>query len=182
MIESANSPKPSDEEPSAASLEHDSIKDSLVDLCAKGGIYYAQKNYEQAADFYSRATELQVELNGEMSPENAEILFLYGRSLFKLGQSKSDVLGGVSGNNKKKIKPEMGPAISEEIDKEKEQKTGDTNKTIPSEKTNPESENHQKTLDAKKHLFQFTGDENLEGSQEEEVNLNAYRITTPSDK
>ncbi|POS82691.1 hypothetical protein EPUL_005291, partial [Erysiphe pulchra] len=162
MTESVSSPKPLSEEPSATNHVLDSIKDSLVDLCAKGGIYYAQKNFEQAADVFSRATELQVEINGEMSPENAEILFLYGRSLFKLGQSKSDVLGGVSGNNKKKQK-------SETTSEEKGQEIDDINNNAPAEKTKSESENPQKTLDSKKQLFQFTGDENFEGSDEEEV-------------
>ncbi|RKF59965.1 NASP-related protein sim3 [Erysiphe neolycopersici] len=169
MTESICSPKPLSEEPSATSHVLDSIKDSLVDLCAKGGICYTQKNYEQAADLYSRATELQVELNGEMSPENAEILFLYGRSLFKLGQSKSDVLGEVSGNMKKKSKSETSSATSGKIGKEIGQEIDDTNNNILAQNTKAESENHQNTLDAKKQLFQFTGDENFEGSDEEEV-------------
>lgn len=73
-----------------------SLDVSLADLCAKATALYAQKKYEDAADIFSRATEMQAEMNGEMNPKNAEILFLYGRALYKVGQSKSDVLGGAA--------------------------------------------------------------------------------------
>jgi HAT1-interacting factor 1 len=73
-----------------------SLDVSLADLCAKATALYVQKKYEDAADIFSRATEMQAEMNGEMNPKNAEILFLYGRALYKVGQSKSDVLGGAA--------------------------------------------------------------------------------------
>src|SRR5688500_12887499 len=47
---------------------------------AKGAAWYAHKNYAEAAEVYSRASILQAELNGETSPDKAEILFHYGRS------------------------------------------------------------------------------------------------------
>lgn len=62
---------------SAAAMEvFNNVKVSLADLCAKGTAQYAHKNFEEAADLYARAAELQAELNGEMSPDNADILFL----------------------------------------------------------------------------------------------------------
>jgi HAT1-interacting factor 1 len=78
-----------------------SLKVSLADLSAKATAFYAHKNYDEAAEVYAQAAEMQAEMNGEMSPDNAEILFLYGRALFKVGQSKSDVLGGKAPDAKK---------------------------------------------------------------------------------
>ena len=71
-----------------------SLKVTLADLCARAAAQYAHRAYEVATDTYAQAAELQAEINGEMNPENAEVLFLYGRALFKLGQGKSTVLGG----------------------------------------------------------------------------------------
>ncbi|CAK7200961.1 hypothetical protein SEUCBS139899_003661 [Sporothrix eucalyptigena] len=139
-----------------------SLKVSLADLCAKAAMLYSQqKNYEEAAEVYARAAEMQAEINGEMDPENAEILFLYGRSLFKVGQSKSDVLGGKA--------PEA----------DKKEKTG---KTETKEKTAPEGliakaiasgegsapAGPSETADSKKPLFQFAGDEEWDASDDEE--------------
>ena len=56
-----------------------SLKVSLADKSAKAAALYAHKNYEEATELYAQAAEMQAEMNGEMSPDNAEILFLYGR-------------------------------------------------------------------------------------------------------
>lgn len=70
----------------------------------------ALKNYPVAAEHYSQATEIQSELNGEMSVENADLLYLYGRCLYHVAVSKSDVLGGkVAGEETKKRKREPKP-------------------------------------------------------------------------
>lgn len=152
-----------------------SVKVSLADLCAKATSHYAYKNYEEAADYFARASELQAELNGEMDPQNAEILFLYGRSLFKVGQSKSDVLGGRAGGEKKKPK---GAATSEPAQAESsaaapsgelEKITEEGNELAPEENRGDTKEDDNK--DPKKPLFQFTGDENFEDSDGEEVSL-----------
>ncbi|EPE05466.1 histone h1-binding protein [Ophiostoma piceae UAMH 11346] len=139
-----------------------SLKVSLADLCAKAAVLYSQqKNYEEAAEVYARAAEMQAEINGEMAPENAEILFLYGRALFKVGQSKSDVLGGkapetdgAKGKKKADSKPEkksdggiIAGAISAAGSKDSE----------PSGPT-----------DAKKPLFQFSGDEEWDASDDDD--------------
>lgn len=94
MAEPSDQHEKATKELTAAQEEANSVKVTLADLSARGTAQYAHKNYEEAADLYAQASELQAELNGEMNPENAEILFLYGRALFKVGQSKSDVLGG----------------------------------------------------------------------------------------
>ncbi|TQS38726.1 hypothetical protein Golomagni_00763 [Golovinomyces magnicellulatus] len=160
------------EDSNAAAEVHDSIKNSVSDLCARGRVQYGIKNFEGAADLYSRATEIQAELNGEMNPENAEILFLYGRSLFKLGQSKSDVLGGAEGKKKKRKsspKPSVAATEIEENSKNGNIKISDSiisEKSIPN--NTPETEKQNLISESKKPLFQFTGDENFEESEEEE--------------
>lgn len=146
-----------------------SVRISLADLCAKGTSHFAHKNYTEAADYFARASELQAELNGEMDPGNAEILFLYGRSLFKVGQSKSDVLGGKAGGEKKrpkevaksKPKEDSGAAApSSELDKIAEEGIA-----LVAKKNGTEAK--QEDDAGPKPLFQFTGDENFEDSDAE---------------
>ncbi|SZF05846.1 unnamed protein product [Blumeria hordei] len=150
----------------------ESIKVSVADLCARGRTQYAHKNYEQAVDLYSRATELQAELNGELNPENAEILFLYGRSLFKLGQSKSDVLGVKTSSENVDLKNQEKSTTKREKSHEEVE---DASKKVPEPTTNMKSTSDSTVdtksdpqLQTKKNLFQFTGDENFDESDEEE--------------
>lgn len=152
-----------------------SKKVTLADLSAKGTALYAHKRYEGAADIFSRASILQAEINGETAPENAEILFHYGRSLFKVGQSKSDVLGGSApaekktkanggASSKKAAKPEEGKAATAAGQSEEgEEKKGDDKSDVP---------------EGKKLFFQFTGDENFDDeSEEDEVgNMPAFFV------
>jgi HAT1-interacting factor 1 len=67
---------------------------SLNDLISSANLQYSLKNYDAAAEIYSQATELQASISGEMDPKNAELLYLYGRCLYKVAVAKSDVLGG----------------------------------------------------------------------------------------
>lgn len=167
-----------------------SLKVSLADLTARASAIYAQKNYEEAAEAYAQAAEMQAEMNGEMAPENAEILFLYGRSLFRVGQAKSDVLGGKApategqAKPKKKVKKSKEPSDDTlsaeaavagsskdgEVDKvdtpEADKVTQEAVKIISDETSGAKAE--KKELEAKKPLFQFTGDENWDDSDEEE--------------
>jgi HAT1-interacting factor 1 len=157
------------EESSSAEEAFKSAKVSLADLCAKGTAEYAHKNYEEAADLYARASELQAELNGEMSPENAEILFLYGRALFKVGQSKSDVLGNRASGEKKK--PNGGAKVKKDAPeqeiKDEVDKVVEEGVAIIAEQQNGSGAKAAEGPDAKKPLFQFTGDENFEDSDED---------------
>lgn len=87
--------------------------DKLLDLTTRANLEYARKNYDDAADLYSDAVAVQAEQNGEMAPENAELLFLYGKCLFQVAVSKSDVLGGrVAEEDKKKKAGKIGGTSS----------------------------------------------------------------------
>lgn len=160
-----------------------SLKVSLADMSAKAAALYAHKNFEDAAEVYAQAAEMQAEMNGEMSPENAEILFLYGRALFKVGQSKSDVLGGKAPDTKKAPKAKAAP---------KKAKTSDGSASSSAQlETKPEAGQNGASAEAKveevvgqvaakeaekkddpaapkKPLFHFEGDENFDDSGEEE--------------
>ncbi|PBP22243.1 hypothetical protein BUE80_DR006851 [Diplocarpon rosae] len=154
------------EGPAAAMEAFNSVKVSLADLCAKGTAQYAHKNFEEAADLYARAAELQAGLNGEMSPDNADILFLYGRSLFKVGQSKSDVLGGKAGGEKKRP---SGISKAHEADTTKGEPKVDGEEITQEGVAIAARSNGvgEEAVDAKKPLFQFTGDENFEDSDDD---------------
>ncbi|OBT74430.1 hypothetical protein VF21_06583 [Pseudogymnoascus sp. 05NY08] len=134
---------------------HNTTLVTLADLSAKGTSHYAQRQYGEAADLFARAAELQAELNGEMDPANAEVLFLYGRSLFRVGQSKSDVLGGRAGGEKKK----------KDVKPKKEE--GGAGLAVIAEGAEKAEEKVEEAAE-KKPLFQFTGDENFEDSDEDE--------------
>lgn len=133
-----------------------SLKVSLADLSAKAAALFAHKKFDEAAEVYAQAAEMQAEMNGEMSPDNAEILFLYGRALFKVGQSKSDVLG-----NKAPEATKPKPA------KKAKATNGDAE---PKNGESAEAKVEDAAADAvkdKKPLFSFEGDENFEGSDED---------------
>lgn len=173
----------------SADLEaYNSAKVSLAEYCAKGTAEYAQKRYDDAVDHYAQAAELQAEINGEMSPENAEILFLYGRALFKVAQQQSDVLGGRAGGEKQKSKKKSGAkkvdTITEEDEsvKTEDEKKDEAGKTEAEEKADKVAEEEvaiianggaakkeeSSNTNSNKPLFTFTGDENFEDSDEEE--------------
>lgn len=90
-----------------AQPELPATKEKLEELTKAAELQYSLKNYSTAADLYADASSIQAELNGEMAPENAELLFYYGRALYKVAVAKSDVLGGkVAQEEKKKPKAE----------------------------------------------------------------------------
>lgn len=153
-----------------------SLKVSLADLSAKATALYAHKNYEEAAEVYARAAEMQSEMNGEMNPDNAEILFLYGRALFKVGQSNSDVLGGKAPEAKKPkpaktAKPAKKPKTEAtngngeteaKVEEAVEEAVGEAAKEVEAKATKDEPPAE------KKPLFHFEGDENFEVSDSDE--------------
>lgn len=146
-----------------------SKKVTLADLTAKGTALYAKKQYDEAAENFTKAAELQDEINGEMQPQNAEILFLYGRCVFKIGQSKSDVLGGKAAGEKKAEKPKpkakkAAPAAPTDApaQTEAERITEEGVAIVANETSGAKTEET-------KPLFQFTGDENFDDSDEEAV-------------
>ncbi|KAG8417463.1 hypothetical protein J3458_004967 [Metarhizium acridum] len=164
--EDAATPISRDEDPKSRRV-------SLADLSAKGTALYAHKQYEDAAEVFSRASVLQVELNGETAPENAEILFHYGRSLFKVGQSKSDVLGGPAAADQKNaaaVTSSSKPATPAVTEAPKAAQQGVANAAGQAGDAPEKKEDKTKEggPDEKKPLFQFTGDENFDDSSDEE--------------
>lgn len=160
-----------------------SLKVSLADLAARASHHYAQKHYDDAAEIYAQAAEMQAEMNGEMSPDNAEILFLYGRSLFKVGQAKSDVLGGrapavdkegekrkrknAGAKRKAKAEAAAATAVASASAVEKELAAAEEEKVVQKVAARAAKEGEQggkKELEGKKQMFQFTGDEDWDDS------------------
>ncbi|OHE99126.1 histone H1-binding protein [Colletotrichum orchidophilum] len=151
-----------------------SRKVTLADLTAKGTALYAKKQYEDATDCFTKAAELQDQVNGEMHPQNAEILFLYGRSVFKVGQSKSDVLGGKAAGEKKAVKPKSKApkktaaeptSTDAPAETEAQRITEEGVAIVASEASGAKTED---TVEEKKPLFQFTGDENFDDDSDDE--------------
>jgi HAT1-interacting factor 1 len=88
--------------PDIAEDETPKTVEDLKELTSNANLQYSLKKYEEAAELYSEALQLQDELNGEMVPENAELHYLYGRCLFKVAVANSDVLGGQVAQEKTK--------------------------------------------------------------------------------
>ena len=108
-------------------LTEESRKESqaqLAEFKAAATKEYSLKNYAVAADWYSKASELQMLLNGEMSPDNADLLYAYGRCLYHVAISKSDVLGSkVAGSGEEpKKKKRKTETVSEDVTKTGEEK------------------------------------------------------------
>ena len=118
-------------------------EEKLAVLRASAEKAYALKQYAQASELFADACEQQAKIHGsDTDLRNAPLLYQYGKSLFQVAVSKSDVLGGVtaSKNDKKKDKAVAG-AIGQAAKKD--------------------------TKSTKKGLFSFQGDENWDDSDEE---------------
>ena len=151
----------------------------LSNLMAQATLKYSVKNYNVAAELYSQATELQAELNGEMSSQNADLLYAYGRCLYNVAVRNNDVLGTKVAGEKR----EEGTKNVRRKKQEKEKKVDEveTPKKLAEEEvlTNI-TEKKDKEVDAggeqdkdSKPFFQFTGDENFDTSDEEEDTMEA---------
>jgi HAT1-interacting factor 1 len=77
---------------------------SLNERTTEAAHAYAKRNFESAADLYSEALELRVQVHGDQDPDNADLLFGYGRSLYQVGIAKSDVLGAEKTDGEQKVK------------------------------------------------------------------------------
>ncbi|PNS16030.1 NASP-related protein sim3 [Sphaceloma murrayae] len=158
-------------DPGESTLTTEQTAAKLSTLRAYATKEYSLKNYTQAADFYSEATELQAEINGEMSPQNAELLYAYGRCLYHVAISKSDVLGSKvagSGNEepkKKKRKVDKGESSDALISGE-ERMAEEVVEAVVEEKD--ATSNGAKDGGANKPFFQIEGDENWTDSEGEE--------------
>ncbi|KAM0705418.1 hypothetical protein Q7P35_008208 [Cladosporium inversicolor] len=156
------------------------LQTKLEHLKASATQQYSLKNYSVAAEFYSEAAEVQDAINGEMSPENADLLYLYGRCLYHVGVSKSDVLGGkVAGNSneepkRKKRKTKQADDVAESsaaaAAKGESSVLADAIKNGEGKKE--EEEQHSDLIEGKpssdKPFFQITGDENWTDSEDDD--------------
>ncbi|KAJ5807496.1 hypothetical protein N7447_010952 [Penicillium robsamsonii] len=142
----------------------------LDDLIARAAAKDATKDHDSASELYSQATELQAELNGELSPENADLLYAYGKSLYNVAVSKSDVLGSkVAGEQQ----PQSGIVSSTNTSSVGSKSTSDSlvqdtiaNSTEKSSSTKRAHKGPEPT--ESKPFFQFTGDENFVDSEDED--------------
>jgi len=135
---------------------------------------YSLKNWSAAADLYSEAVEIQDEIHGEMAPENAELLYQYGRCLYKVAVSTSDVLGGkvAGGEEPKKKKRKTAPTKdqSDALKSGEEKMAEETLEAVVEEKdgSSAETKKDTKAGAADKPFFQITGDENWTDSEDED--------------
>lgn len=146
---------------------------TLADLTARAAAKDAIKDFESAAELYSQAMEIQAELNGELSNDNADLLFAYGKSLYNVAVAKSDVLGSKVAGESSQAPAESatagnvasaGSSATEGGDLIKKAVAGGTGKDVISNKG---QENDAKTTQNQPY-FQFAGDENFDDSEEED--------------
>ena len=162
-----------------------SDKDRLASLIAQATARYAIKDYFQAAEYYSQATELQASLNGEMAVENADLLYSYGKCLYFVAVKNSDVLGGEAAGaklgptgpvqEKRAEKTTDGQTANPLSDSEviadgMQRQTEEVITALVDEKTGAENTDNKNSeeLGGDKPYFQFTGDENWDDSEEEQ--------------
>ncbi|KAK5114495.1 hypothetical protein LTR62_002430 [Meristemomyces frigidus] len=145
------------------------LQTKLDRLKASATQQYSLKNYDAAAEFYSEAAELQDEVNGEMSLDNADLLYQYGRCLYHVAVGKSDVLGGKVASTdepkrKKRKVAESGASGTANGGGAQQELAEEVLEPIVEEK---DSVKAQPTEEAKP-FFQITGDENWTDSEDED--------------
>jgi HAT1-interacting factor 1 len=146
----------------------------LDDLIARAAAKDATKDHDSASELYSQATELQAELNGELSLENADLLYAYGKSLYNVAVSKSDVLGSkVAGEQQ----PAPAAASSTNTSPAGSKPTNDSlaqdafaNSMAQKSSSAKRADKESDSTDSKP-FFQFTGDENFVDSDEDEETM-----------
>lgn len=169
--ESNPQPEPASESPTEQTDDKQTLR--LKDLAAQATAKYAVKDYNTAAELYSMATELQAEINGEMSTQNANLLYAYGRCLYHVAVSNSDVLGSkVAGEKREESKKASNTKLSNA--------DGPSNggSFFPEERITEEGiaiiangkdgvlEEQKDTVESKP-FFQFTGDDNYDDLDED---------------
>lgn len=167
----------------AENAELPATREKLNELTQAASLQYSLKNFSAAADHYADAAEIQGKLNGEMAPENAELLFNYGRALYKVAIAKSDVLGTkVVQEEKKAPKKKKKAKKPAEDGKEKEMdivaQAKQVRKEEQRERDRLEIETPKSRLPTLKPYFQLMDDwedsedeeddENEEGEEEEQ--------------
>ena len=141
----------------------------LQDLVAQATLKYSVKDYDAAAELYAYATELQAEINGEMSPENADLLYAYGRCLYHVAVKNSDVLGSKVAGEAKDEGTKATAKREQKAFKQETQIQGDDAGNADGLKgTSAVPEDSKPEESSGKPFFQFTGDENFDTSEDEE--------------
>lgn len=147
------------------------IRAQLDDLITRAAAKDATKDHNAASELYSQATELQAELNGEMSPENADLLYAYGKSLYNVAVSKSDVLGSkVAGEPQTSSNAPIAKATSASSATTGGALVKDAISSSMTQTTATPAKQVSQQLEAapSKPFFQFTGDDNFVDSDEED--------------
>ncbi|KAE8348351.1 hypothetical protein BDV28DRAFT_143699 [Aspergillus coremiiformis] len=141
------------------------MRTHLTELTERAAAKDAVKDFNAATELYSEATELQARLNGELSLDNADLLYSYGKALYNVAVSRSDVLGTkVAGESQTQIYnapiEKASVSMAKSVDNSVVQNSivsGLAQKKIP-------DENAQSQKVQNKTYFQFTGDENFDAS------------------
>ncbi|SMQ52107.1 unnamed protein product [Zymoseptoria tritici ST99CH_3D7] len=172
-----------DGEPTANMAPEDNFPEAglgarLDQLKAEATQQYSLKNYSAAAEAYSEAAEVQDQVNGEMSLENADVLYQYGRCLYHLAVSQSDVLGGkVASHEEPKRKKRKVTKSNDDAGEGSSSLIGDAIKSGEQklaedvvEAAVENKDSFQKEDDtANKPYFQITGDENWTDSEDSDA-------------
>ena len=153
--------------------ENADARTQLRHITAQATLKYSVKDYNAAADLYSKATGLQAEINGELSLENADLLYAYGRCLYHVAVRNSDVLGSnIAGEkseegNKQGSKRQKKQKVANEVDGQQKSIVEGIVTKVVEEKHTPNQPSEKADMRSKPY-FQFTGDENFDTSDEEE--------------
>lgn len=147
----------------------------LQELTAQATAKYAVKDYNAAAELYAYATELQADMNGEMSSANADLLYAYGRCLYHVAVKKSDILdlskvaseghdasktmGGNDGLKRRR---------PEEVDDVEKKMVEEEVVTRIVEDQGESSQAKEGTDESSKPYFRFSGDENFDESGDDQ--------------
>jgi HAT1-interacting factor 1 len=162
-------------------LSQEELQAKLAQLQASATQQYSLKNYDAAAEFFSEAAQIQDQLNGEMSPENADLLYQYGRCLYHLAVAKSDVLGGKVASEEPKRKKRKVAAESSKAGAANSESAGMIGNALKDgeqklaeevvEAAVEEKDGVKKDDDAlaSKPYFQITGDENWTDSEDDDA-------------
>lgn len=144
-------------------------QERLDQITKRAAAKAAIKDFNAAAELYSEATELQAELNGELSPDNADLLFAYGKALYNVAVSKSDVLGS---KVTEQPKPQSSSTPAREATQTERPSAGGSSiqNPISSGLAQKEAEENEKSQSEglQKPYFQFTGDEAFDDADSEE--------------
>ena len=151
--------------PDSADASSQTEETRLGELIARATGKYAMKDYSSAAELYSQATELQASMNGEMAIENADLLYSYGKCLYYVAVSNSEVLGSkvageVSSSGKQSSKTMANGKRSKSSKEERVAEEAMAQIVVDKHEANPEQKpeaENPKTSD--QPYFQFTGDD-----------------------